>query len=179
MKNQIADAAETLIDLETRVQDDDHQAIKLWLRLLACTTRIETEIRARFRASFGTTLARFDLMAQLERHPRGLKMTELSQRMMVTGGNVTGITDMLEKEQLVVRVPDPSDRRAYRVRLTREGRRQFRRMAAEHERWVIGLIAGLPRRQRDQLVDLLGALKTELSREIAVTDAGDGNGAVG
>ena len=92
---------------------------------------------------------------------------------------VTGITDMLEKEQLVAREPDPADRRAYRVRLTREGRRQFRRMAAEHERWVIGLMAGLSRRQRDQLVELLGALKSELSREITATSGPDGNGAVG
>ena len=166
-------------DVETRARPDDHQSLRLWLRLLACTNLIETQVRQRLKAGFSTTLPRFDLMAQLDRAEQGLKMGELSQRMMVTGGNVTGITDMLEKEHLVVRVPDPSDRRAYRVRLTREGRRQFRRMAAEHERWVIGLIAGLPRRQRDQLVDLLGALKTELSREIAVTDAGDGNGAVG
>lgn len=166
-------------DVETRARPDDHQSLRLWLRLLACTNLIETEVRQRLKAGYATTLPRFDLMAQLDRAEDGLKMGELSQRMMVTGGNVTGITDMLEKEQLVAREPDPTDRRAYRVRLTREGRRQFRRMAAEHERWVIGLIAGLPRRQRDQLVDLLGALKTELSREIAVTDAGDGNGAVG
>jgi len=45
-------------------------------------------------------------MAQLERAPEGLKMSELSQRMMVTGGNVTGITDGLEKEGLVVREVD-------------------------------------------------------------------------
>ena len=84
------------LDLESRVHDDHHQALKLWLRLLACTTLIETEIRARFRAGFGTTLPRFDLMAQLEREPGGLKMSELSQRLMVTGGNVTGLTDQLE-----------------------------------------------------------------------------------
>ena len=104
-------------------------------------------------------------------------MGELSRRMMVTGGNVTGITDMLEKEQLVVREPDPTDRRAWRVRLTREGRRQFRRMATEHERWVIGLMDGLSRRQRDQLVELLGVLKTELAHRTASLDPSNGKGA--
>jgi DNA-binding MarR family transcriptional regulator len=166
-------------DVETRARPDDHQSLRLWLRLLACTNLIETQVRQRLKAGYATTLPRFDLMAQLDRAEDGLKMGELSQRMMVTGGNVTGITDMLEKEQLVAREPDPTDRRAYRVRLTREGRRQFRRMAAEHERWVIGLMSGLSRRQRDQLVELLGVLKTELSREIAATDGPDGNGAVG
>ena len=44
-------------------------------------------IRQRLRNSFDITLARFDLMAQLERHPEGLTMGELSRRMMVSGGN--------------------------------------------------------------------------------------------
>ena len=135
-------------DVETRAGPDDHQSLRLWLRLLACTNLIETQVRQGLKAGYSTTLPRFDLMAQLDRAEEGLMLGELSQRMMVTGGNVTGITDMLEKEQLVVREPDPADRRAWRVRLTREGRRQFRRMAAEHERWVIGLMDGLSQRQR-------------------------------
>jgi DNA-binding MarR family transcriptional regulator len=151
-------------DIETRAGPDDHQSLRLWLRLLACTSLIETHVRQRLKADHGTTLPRFDLMAQLDRAADGLKMGELSQRMMVTGGNVTGITDMLEKEGLVVREPDASDRRAFRVRLTRQGRRQFRRMAAEHERWVIGLLDGLTAGERDQLVALLGVLKSQVGR---------------
>jgi DNA-binding MarR family transcriptional regulator len=166
-------------DVETRARPDDHQSLRLWLRLLACTNLIETDVRQKLKAGYDTTLPRFDLMAQLDRAGDGLKMGELSRRMMVTGGNVTGITDMLEKEQLVVREPDAADRRAYRVRLTREGRRQFRRMAAEHERWVIGLMEGLAPRQRDQLVELLGVLKAELSRRIATMDGANGRGAEG
>jgi len=95
------------VDLETRVTDEDHQALKLWLRLLACTNLVETDVRGRLRTEFGITLPRFDLMAQLERNPDGLKMNELSQRLMVSGGNVTGLTDQLEKEGLVVRMDDP------------------------------------------------------------------------
>ena len=103
-------AAGSLVDLEARVTDEHHQALKVWLRLLACTNRIEAQIRARLRAEFGITLARFDLMAQLERSVNGLKMSELSKRLMVSGGNVTGLTDELEKEELVAREDDPSDR---------------------------------------------------------------------
>ncbi|HVC29558.1 MAG TPA: MarR family transcriptional regulator, partial [Steroidobacteraceae bacterium] len=105
---------------------------------------------------------RFDLMAQLERAPQGLKMSELSQRMMVTGGNVTGVTDGLEKEGLVVREVDFADRRVYRVKLTADGERQFRRMAAEHERWVIDLFGTLSQKQKKQLMELLGGLKEHL-----------------
>src|ERR1700688_3891097 len=130
-------------DAETRIHDDHHLSVRLWLRMLACTNRIENFVRQNLQAKFSTTLPRFDLMAQLERAPQGLKMSEVSQRMMVTGGNVTGITDGLEKEGLVVREVGPADRRVFRVKLTGEGQKQFRRMAGEHEQWIIGLFDGM------------------------------------
>jgi DNA-binding MarR family transcriptional regulator len=158
---------ETHVDAETRIRDDHHLSVRLWLRMLSCTNRIENVVRHNMQANFQTTLPRFDLMAQLERARHGLKMSELSQRMMVTGGNVTGITDGLEKEGLVVREVDASDRRVYRVKLTSEGQRQFRRMAAEHEQWVIGLFDGMSARSKEQLVELLADLKTHISRSAA------------
>jgi DNA-binding MarR family transcriptional regulator len=151
------------MDAETRVHDDHHVSLRLWLRILSCTNQIENRIRQSLQARFDTTLPRFDLMAQLERAPEGLKMSELSQRMMVTGGNVTGITDGLEKEGLVVREVDPADRRVFRVKLTPEGQRQFQRMAAEHEQWVVDLFGNLTQKQKKQLFDLLGELKSHVA----------------
>ena len=92
-------------DRETAARPDDHRALRLWLRMLTCTQLIERQVRNQLRLRFSTTLPRFDLMSQLERHPEGLKMNELSRRMMVTGGNITGITDQLVKEGLVQRRP--------------------------------------------------------------------------
>ncbi|WP_298629275.1 MarR family transcriptional regulator [uncultured Thermus sp.] len=149
-------------DLETRVTDEDHQALKLWLRLLSCTNLISGEIRRRLRGKFGTTLARFDLMAQLERAPKGLRMSELSKRLMVSSGNVTGLTDSLEAEGMVRRVADPSDRRAYLVELTPQGREVFREMAQVHEVWITELFEGLSREDKQALYDLLGKLKRSL-----------------
>ena len=77
---------------------DDHHALRLWLRMLTCCNLIEGEIRSRLRNDFDTTLPRFDLMAQLQRAPKGMKMGELSRHMMVTNGNITGITDQLERK---------------------------------------------------------------------------------
>jgi DNA-binding MarR family transcriptional regulator len=149
-------------DLESRIVDDHHQALKLWLRLLACTTRVEGVVRNRLRSEFATTLPRFDLLAQLEREPAGLTMGELSQRLMVTGGNVTGVTDQLEAEGLVKREAHPSDRRAFSVQLTPAGRRQFRRMASVHEQWVIELFAGWNADEKAQVYALLAGLKRHL-----------------
>ena len=147
------------MDRETASRTDDHQALRLWLRLLTCTQLIEREVRARLRQRFDTTLPRFDLMSQLWRYPDGLKMNELSQHLMVTGGNVTGIVDLLEKDGLAERRPEPADRRAYRVRLTRAGRKTFAEMARAHEEWIVELLVGLPRREHAQVYKLLGRIK--------------------
>ena len=155
--------AEQELDLASRLTQDHHQSLKLWLRMLSCTVRIENEIRSRLRAGFGITLPRFDLMAQLERHPDGLRMGELSRRMMVTGGNVTGITDQLEREGLVLRVPDPHDRRAWAVRLTPTGRSAFAGMAAVHERWIDEMLADIPAEDKASLIALLATMKRRLN----------------
>src|SRR5437870_12588948 len=146
-------------DRETIARSDDHRALRIWLRLLTCTQMIERVVRSRLRSRYRTTLPRFDLMAQLERHPEGLKMNELSRLLMVTGGNVTAIVDQLEKEGLVERLDEPSDRRAFRIRLTKSGERSFTDMAPAHEEWVVDLLAGLSRREHEELLKLLAKLK--------------------
>src|ERR1044071_4798259 len=147
-------------DRETIARSDDHRALRIWLRLMTCTQMIERVVRSRLRDRFGTTLPRFDLMSQLERHPEGLKMNELSRLLMVTGGNVTAIVDQLEKEGLVERLDEPADRRAFRIRLTRAGGKSFTEMARAHEQWVVELLAGLTRRVRDELLKLLAKVKS-------------------
>ena len=149
-------------DAETRAERDDHGAIRLWLRMLATNRLVETRTRRLLQERYATTLPRFDLMAQLERAPKGLKMGELSKRMMVTGGNVTGITDMLEKEGLVERVGDPGDRRARLVRLTGAGRRAFAAMAEEHERWIVEAFTELSGREMATIAALLARLKAHV-----------------
>ena len=152
-------AALPLTDRETIARADDHRALRIWLRLLTCTQLIERQVRSRLREQFATTLPRFDLMAQLERYREGLKMNELSRLLMVTGGNVTAIVDQLEKEGLVERFDEPADRRAFRIHLTRAGEKTFTEMARAHEEWVVELLAGMNRRDQDELLRLLAKVK--------------------
>ena len=157
-----AKAAGNVVDLEMSTGVDSHMGLRLWLRMLTTTNMVQAELRRRLRAEFDTTLPRFDLMAQLERHPEGLKMNELSRRLMVTGGNVTGLTDQLEKEGFVVRDTDPNDRRSFAVRLTAHGRESFDRMARAHEQWVVELFGGLPLADKARMHQKLGKLKQHL-----------------
>ena len=130
--------------------------------MLTCTNLIESAIRTRLRTEFDTTLPRFDLMAQLQRAPKGMKMGELSRRMMVTNGNITGITDQLEKEGLVTRTKVETDRRSSMLKLTPQGRRLFTRMARAHEKWVKSMFADLPEGHQDALYQALGELKLQV-----------------
>jgi DNA-binding MarR family transcriptional regulator len=81
---------------------------------------------------------------------------------MVTGGNVTGLTDQLEKEGLVARDVDLNDRRAFTVKLTPAGRILFDKMAQAHERWVIELFGGLSIDDKSKVQQRLGKLKAHL-----------------
>jgi DNA-binding MarR family transcriptional regulator len=149
---------------EARAGTADHAVLKLWLRMLASTTQIEAEIRKRLRERFDISLARFDYMAQLYRYRDGLKMRVLSRYLMVTGGNVTGLTDELEREGVVQRSASPEDRRAWIVSLTPKGRRSFEAMAKEHEEWLLEMFSGLDAKAVQQLYAQLGALRVHLVR---------------
>lgn len=144
----------------------EHAALRVWLRLLTCTTLIESRVRTRLRRDFATTLPRFDMLAQLARYPDGLKMGELGQAMMVSGGSITGLTDQLEKEGWVERAPLPEDRRVFRVRLTEAGREVFTAMARTHETWIDELLAGLTPGETQQLYVLLGKLKQTVRQTV-------------
>jgi DNA-binding MarR family transcriptional regulator len=156
-------ATATELNHESRVQSEDHQSIRLWLRLLTCTNMIEQRLRARLREEFATTLPRFDFMAQLERAPEGLTMGELSQRMMVSGGNVSGIANQLEGEGFIDRSPVPDNRRTLCVTLTEKGRGRFADMASAHEGWVVEMLGDLSQSEHQQIMKHLGQLKRGVS----------------
>ena len=154
-----ADSMNARLDSESRIQEDDHLALKLWLRLLTCTNMVEAVLRQRLRDTYQSTLPRFDLLAQLDRHPHKLTMGELSSLMMVSGGNVTGLVTQLEKEGLVSRTALETDRRTYQVGLTPRGQKYFQRIAEQHEQWVVELFADMGHQQQEQLMNDLLALK--------------------
>lgn len=137
-------------------------ATELWNRMARCAALVERGIRKRLSERCATTLPRFDLLAELERSPSGLRMGELSQRLMVTGGNVTGIVARLLADGLVDRVTDERDRRAFVVRLTELGLEAYRDMLDEHGRAVAELLGAVGASDRSRLVDLLVSFEDAL-----------------
>ena len=167
-----ADAPRT-DDFETDVGAGDGLELRVWLRLLTCSTLIEHGVRHGLHRNFETTLPRFDVLAQLQRAGKPLSMGELSRRLMVTNGNITGLVDRLKSEGLVDRRRSDGDRRVQIVSLEPAGATLFERMAADNRRWVSGMMAGLSREEKEALFALLGRLKS------AVLDAGAADGETG
>lgn len=137
----------------------DKAHLRLWIRMLRATRFVESELRERLRREFDVTLPRFDVLAALHRKPEGMLMSELSRFLMVSNGNVTGIVDRLVTDTLVVRAQRVGDRRTSIVRLTARGRRQFEKMAAEHEGWVRELLGPLDKDAAKDMSESLGALR--------------------
>lgn len=150
------------LDAETKAAEgpEHHRdELRLWLRLLTCTTMIEGEVRRRLRERFDVTLPRFDLMAQLDRAPQGLTLSNISKRMMVSNGNVTGLVDRLVETGHLERRAAPRDARARMISLTPLGRAEFRAMAAEHETWIADMFSGLGPGDVADLLRLLAKTK--------------------
>jgi len=158
------------LDAETKAaeQPEDHRdELRLWLRLLTCSTLIEGEVRRRLRERFDVTLPRFDLMAQLDKAPDGMTLSDLSKRMMVSNGNLTGLVDRLAASGHLDRQVSKTDRRAQVISLTGLGRAEFRAMAAEHEGWIAALFGSLSRKEQADLMRLLAKTKLSARRAIA------------
>ncbi len=146
-------------------QPDSKSRLRLWLRLLKAQRSIESALRDRLRAEFGSTLPRFDVLAALDRSKDGLRMSELSSVLKVSNGNVTGIIERLVEDGQVERIPVPGDRRAMQVRLTEKGRKNFAIMAAAHESWVSELLTPFERTEAEALCSAFETLNNRLDQE--------------
>lgn len=181
MDDQVGDqmddqAADDWLDGETKVVEapahhgDD---VRLWLRLLTCSTLVENEVRRRLREEFDSTLPRFDLLAQLERAHDGMVLGELSRRMMVSAGNLTALVDRLVASGHVSRTTSPADRRVQIIALTDFGREWFDKAAERHGDWLGMLFADLSPRERESLMAALAKLKQSIRRGL---DSANGAG---
>jgi DNA-binding MarR family transcriptional regulator len=139
-----------------------HLELRLWLRMISCSMKMESILSQRLRREFKTSMARFDVLSQLERFPDGLTMSELSRQLIVSNGAITGLVEKLAVAGLVMRREDAKDRRSVIVRLTRRGRDHFLRMARRHEEWVVSILGELSIEAQSELLQNLTLLQRNL-----------------
>lgn len=153
-----------------KVSDEDYlpagagsTVLRMWVRLLACAKIGEKQLRRQFEDQFDTTLPRFDVLAALYRAPEGLRMSALSRALLVSNGNVTVVVRQLQERGLVRSQVNPADGRSAIVTLTASGKRRFVELAEAHHRWIADLFGGVPETDKEELVRLLGDLRSILS----------------
>ena len=157
-----SNGAAALVEEARAATRKGHLEIRVWLRLLGCSVKMESLLSQRLRKEFKTSLSRFDVLAQLERFPDGLTMSDLSRRLIVSNGAITGLVDKLMVGGMVMRQDDPRDRRSVIVRLTRKGRESFARMARRHEEWVVSILGDLSVEAQSELLQNLTLLQRNL-----------------
>lgn len=149
-------------DYESGVGGKDGMELRVWLRLITCFNLMDNTVRQKLHQEYETTLPRFDVLAQLHREDGPLTMGELSRRLMVTNGNVTGLIDRLAREGLVERKPAPDDRRRQMVAMTDQGQAFFETMAEDHQGWIADMTGDLNAGEKRDLFRLLGRLKQSI-----------------
>jgi DNA-binding MarR family transcriptional regulator len=148
---------------EARQVTSDPTSVSIVVRLLAAQNLMLAALRRGFGEEL--SLARFDLLMQLLRED-GQTLANLSRRMLVTAGNLTGLVDRAERDGIVERRPDPSDRRLTRVVLTSRGRKLADRAMVRHNEIAEQIVAPLPPRDREELRRLLGGLRSALDAHL-------------
>ncbi len=133
--------------------------LRTWIRLLRITRSTENRLREFLRVNFDTTLPRFDVAAALYRNGKPMKMSDLSQRLLVSNGNATAVVDRLERDALARRLPSDDDKRVVLVALTDRGRAWFEELAAAHEREVNAIFAALGSDELDTIRTLMRQLE--------------------
>jgi len=133
-------------------------------------SRVARHVDAAQRATFShhdLDPAAFDVLATLRRtgDPYALTPGDLMRSAMVTSGAITQRVDRLQARGLVRRSPHPDDGRVVLVSLTPSGLALVDRVLPEHLATEERLLAGLTRRQRDALADLLRTLDGSLAAE--------------
>lgn len=160
--SQLAIPRSARIDSSKLTKSRSKQSLRLWLRLFSCQSMIEDAIRVRLRDDHGITLPQFDVLAELDNADQELTMSELSQHLVVSNGNITGVIDRLEREKFLKRVRSSEDRRVQHLRLTKSGKERFQSIAAEHEIWVAELFSALDRDEIDQMINTLKKTKESI-----------------
>ena len=149
---------------EARALDPkESKSVSILVRLLSTQNLVLAALRRGLGEEL--SLARFDLLMQLLRDD-GQTLANLSRRMLVTAGNLTGLVDRAERDGIVERRPDPSDRRLTRVNLTNRGRKLADRAASRHAEVAEEILASMPAADREDLRRLLGDLRETLDQHL-------------
>src|SRR6266571_3912914 len=152
---------------QTQEAEPTPTASEVIMTLIATSHRLQRVFNARLGKQKGAVKLsgpRLRLLLAVEEVGR-LRMGDVAEDLGITARTVTTLVDALEKEGLLARLPDPTDRRATLLELTGKARTQFEQVRSLQMELGEELVAPLVTQQRRQLLDLLGRLNQEVLRD--------------
>lgn len=142
---------------------DAYGAIRTIIELSKSYDLLE-DVLSRHFARFGLSTPKFNALMQLRNAgERGLSLSELGERMLVSRANITGLIDRMERDNLVTREVDPRDRRIFRARLTKKSMHLLDDILPLHAEFTRKAMSGLNTGEKEQLISLLQKLRLGLS----------------
>jgi DNA-binding MarR family transcriptional regulator len=119
-----------------------------------------------FFARFGISLSQWGTLAALHAAEReglaGLRLTDLSGRLLIRPPSITGVVDRLQRQGLVAREASARDLRVRQVRLTPAGRSLVEQVLEQHDARIVQVLGGLSRDEQHQMYNLLERLSVHL-----------------
>jgi DNA-binding MarR family transcriptional regulator len=138
---------------------------RLWLQLLSLHGELFSSLNSELGAGFGLSLAKFDVLAQLDRYRDGLALGQLSQNLKVSGGNVSGLVQRLLADELISKEMSSEDRRSFIVRLTAKGDALFRKAADVHKKHLGKRLQNVSVQELDSALSVLKSLSSKIRAE--------------
>lgn len=148
---------ETLGAFAKRYHNPDIDGLQLWLMWASSTNEMLTAFDANL-STHGLTQAKFFVLLLLLRNTAGLSIAALAEGVNVTSPSMTRIVDRMEAAGLCERAPDPMDRRAWIVRIAKEGESVMELAMPDHYAWVAELMAHFNEEERMQIRHLMSKL---------------------
>ena len=130
------------------------------LRLVIALSRCNQSVHKKNLKSVkdgGLTISQFGVLEALY-HKGDLRISEIIEKMLTTGGNMTVVIDNLQKSGLIKRLSDPEDRRATLISITENGRELMDEVFPKHVEEVRGVLGGLTKEEKKILIMLLKKL---------------------
>lgn len=153
--------------LELARPERSKDALRGELLLLKCAKRLEQLLAGSFRDGHGSSLPRFDVLANLDlADAHTLSTSQLARLLIASQGNITRLLDRMEQDGLVERRPNAEDRRVSDITLTAAGAAKFREMASDHEHWMAQVFDVLSDTEAAQLIRLLRRIRGRIDEEL-------------
>ncbi len=141
----------------------ERRALDAWIKFTRAGITLNSLLSKSLRR-FELTESQFAVVEALY-HLGPMCLTEISQKLLCTGGNLTTVVDNLEKQDLVKRVPSKTDRRQYEIHLTRKGRSHIKKLFPDHVQAIVREMSVLTPFEQDELSRLCKKLGLELIKQ--------------